>query len=298
MKVLVTGSSGFLGGALLRSLSAEGHQAVRLVRSKPGPGDVIWDPDAGALEPGPIEGMDAAIHLAGVNIGGRRWNERHMRAVLDSRVGSTRLLSETLASLDHPPAALVSASAIGYYGNRGGSELTEESSPGNDFMAEVCRRWEAETAPAAAAGIRVVNTRSGLVLHPSGGVFKPQLIPFKLGVGGRIGSGRQWWSWITLRDEIGAILYAAANELLSGPVNLTAPNPVTNAEFTAVLGRVLSRPTLFTAPSGVLRLALGAEMAEQLLLTSQRVLPRKLLGAGYQFQDLYLEPAVRTLLGK
>lgn len=299
MRVLVTGSSGYLGGALLGALKARSHQPVRLVRGEPGSrlDEIGWDPSSGRLDPASIEAFEAVVHLAGVNIGGRRWSEKHKKAVLESRTQSTRLLSETLASLQEPPRVLVSASAIGYYGDRGGEELTEESAPGDDFMAGVCRQWEGETEPAAAAGVRVVNSRSGLVLDPKGGILARQLIPFKLGAGGRIGDGRQWWSWVTLRDWTGAVLHSLGNERLSGPVNVTAPNPVTNAEFTAVVGRVLRRPTFFTVPAGALRIALGAEMAEGLLLVSQRVLPRKLLASNYEFGDLYLEPALRAMLG-
>lgn len=297
MKVLVTGSSGFIGDALVRTLAAEGHEPVCLVRSGPStPGKVPWDPERGHVDPSLIEGAGAAVHLGAVSIGARRWNEAHKNQVLDSRMKGTRLLAKTLASLDQPPRVLVSASAVGVYGNRGDEVLTEESGLGKGFLAEVCKIWEAETRPAQEAGIRVVTTRSGLVLGPGGGILKRMLLPFRVGLGGRLGSGRQWWPWISLEDEVGAIIHAMNDEEMHGPVNVTAPQQVTNAEFTRVLGEVLGRPTALPAPTAALRIAFGPEMADELLLSGQRVVPKKLEGSIFTFKDPELEPALRRLL--
>jgi uncharacterized protein len=241
MRILISGAGGFIGSALCRALRQAGHELVVLTRGEPKPGAVHWDPAVGALDPGGLEGFDAAIHLAGEGIGDRRWSEAHKARVRDSRIQGTTLLARTLAKLESPPRVLLSASAIGYYGDRGDEVLKESAPAGGGFLASVVEAWEESTAPAREAGLRVVTMRSGLVLDPRGGVLKRQLIPFRLGLGGRIGSGAQYWSWITLEDEVRAMLHLLEADL-SGPVNLTAPESVTNAEFTAALAPVVVLP--------------------------------------------------------
>lgn len=295
MRVLVTGSHGLIGSALIPRLQQGGHTVTRLVRGTAGAGEVAWNPDTGTIDRAGVEGHDGVVHMAGVGIGDHRWTEEHKRAVLESRVKGTRLLSETLASLEQKPV-LVSSSAVGYYGNRGDEELTETSSPGDDFLADVCKQWEAATAPAEASGIRVVHLRTGIVLSANGGALRQMLTPFKFGLGGRLGSGRQWFSWITIDDEVGAIVHALTNADISGPMNATAPNPVTNADFTKALGRALHRPTVVPVPTFGLRALFGREMAETMLLTGQRVLPTVLQRTGFGFQQPNLDGALSAIL--
>ncbi|MGI8790226.1 MAG: TIGR01777 family oxidoreductase [Actinomycetota bacterium] len=298
MRILLSGASGFIGSALRRVLEQEGHEVSALSRSAPADSSAVqWDPDSGELDPVALEGWDAVVHLAGEGIGDRRWNEAHKRRVRDSRIKGTTLLSRTLAKLDRPPAVLLSASAIGYYGDRGDEALTENAPAGGGFLAGVVQAWEESTAPARDSGIRVVTMRSGLVLDGDGGVLKRQLIPFRLGMGGRLGAGRQYWSWITLEDEVRAMQHLLDADV-SGAVNLTAPTPVTNAEFTAVLGRVLSRPAFLSVPPVALEVVLGKEMATEMLFFSQRVVPSKLEGSGFRFRHPELESALRAVLGK
>ena len=298
MRVLITGSTGLVGSVLVPFLSAKGHQVVRMVRSATGrEQEVAWDPANNQIDAGRLEGLDGVVHLAGENIAARRWNEEQKARIRDSRVQVTLLLSQTLARLERPPRVLVSASAIGYYGDRADSWSTETSGSGNDFLAEVCREWEEAAAPAAQAGIRVVHPRFGVILSPNGGALAKMLTPFRLGLGGRIGSGRQWISWIAIDDAVGAIYHALTTDSLRGPVNTVAPNPVTNRDFTKSLGRVLHRPTIFPMPAFMARLAFG-EMADALLLASARVEPRVLLDSQYHFLHEGLEPALRHLLGK
>jgi len=299
MKVLLSGSSGLVGSALVPVLTGGGYEVVRLVRSQPGPetSEVRWDPETGSIDGAGLKGVDAAVHLAGESIAAGRWTAARKARILESRVRGTRLLAETLAGLEEPPKALVSASAVGYYGDRGEETLREESGSGSAFLSEVCRQWEAATEPAAAAGIRVVNLRFGVILASAGGALPRLLTPFRLGVGGTLGSGKQFMSWIALDDVIGAILHALTTEALRGPVNAVAPQAATNREFTKTLGRVLGRPTLFPMPACAARLAFG-EMADELLLASQRVEPAKLLASGYQFRFPDLESALRHILGK
>jgi uncharacterized protein (TIGR01777 family) len=296
MKVLVTGSSGLIGSALMPFLGAGGHEPVRLVRSKPSDGspNVFWNPESGEVDSTRLEGLDAVVHLAGENITGK-WTSAKKTRIRDSRINGTRTLCEALAGLARPPRVLISASATGYYGDRGTETLYEDSSVGQGFLADVCRAWEAAADPAVNAGIRVVYLRLGMVLSPSAGALAQMLSPFGLGLGGRIGSGRQYWSWITLDDVIGAIHHALTTEVLEGPVNAVSPCPVTNLEFTRTLGRVLSRPTLLRLPAFATRLAVG-EMADEVLLASTRVEPAQLRGTGYRFRHSNLEDALYRLL--
>ncbi len=297
MHVLVSGSTGLVGSALVPFLKASGHRVTRLVRTPNPPGDALfWDPAAGiAARPGFGE-PDAVVHLAGENIAGR-WTDEKKTRIRASRVVATRVLCESFGRLPKPPRVLVAASAVGYYGNRGDEVLDEQSEPGEGFLAEVCRQWEAATAPAAELGLRVVNLRLGVVLSAAGGALASTLLPFRLGLGGRLGSGRQYTSWVALDDVLGAIRHALSADALRGPVNAVAPQPVTNREFTKTLGRVLRRPTCLPVPATILRWLLG-EMADGLLLSSARVEPCRLLAVGYVFNYPELEGALRRVLGK
>jgi uncharacterized protein (TIGR01777 family) len=286
-----------IGAALANSLSAKGHDVVRLTRSPNSPADIGWDPDRGTLDAARLEDIDAAVHLAGESIAEGRWNEEKKRRILESREKGTRLLAETIAGLSSPPRVMVSVSAIGYYGDRGNELLREESGPGDLFLSRVCEAWEAAAEPARAAGIRVVHPRIGIVLSTKGGALGATLPIFKLGGGGRIGSGQQYWSWVHLDDVVGAIEHALANESLDGPVNVTAPNALINAEYTKVLGRVLGRPAILPLPAPAARLVVG-EMADELLLPSARVEPAKLEVTNYEYRHPELEGALRHLLGK
>jgi uncharacterized protein (TIGR01777 family) len=297
MKILVTGSTGLIGSALIPSLLADGHSVVRLVRrvSATPANEILWDPRLGTLNAAMLEGYDAMVHLAGESIAGARWTPENKRRILDSRVQGTRLLVEALLSLSKPPGVLISASAIGFYGNRGAEILREESPPGKGFLPDLCRQWEEAAQPASKRGIRVVTPRIGLVLSGRGGALARMLLPFKLGVGGKIGPGNQYMSWIALDDLVGSIRHMIQDQDLSGPVNAVSPQPVTNLEFTRVLGRTLSRPTLFPLPAFAARIVLG-EMADELLLASARVEPARLLAAGCQFRFPELQGALRHVL--
>jgi uncharacterized protein (TIGR01777 family) len=299
MNILVSGSTGLIGSSLVPFLTTGGHRVVRMVRTLDRAGEdvVSWDPAGGQLDASRLEGLDAVVHLAGENLATRRWNAEQKARIRHSRVESTRLLCQALGQLKNPPRVLISASAVGYYGSRGDSWLDENSTSGEGFLAEVCRGWEAASQPAASAGIRVVNLRLGVVLSPDGGALASMLTPFRLGLGGPIGSGEQFMSWIALDDVLGAIYHALATPGVQGPMNAVAPHPVTNREFTKTLGHVLWRPTIFPLPAFVARLAFG-EMAEALLLASVRVQPRALLSTGYRFRSPTLEPALRHLLGR
>jgi len=298
MRILVTGSSGLIGSAVVRFLIAGGQNVVRLVRSRPpaGEAEVYWDPAEGRIDLARLEGLDAAIHLAGETTSGR-WTAEKKARIRDSRVKGTQLLCQSLAQLKEPPKVLVSASAVGYYGDRGDEWLDEGSLPGSSFLAEVCQQWEAATEPAVQRGIRVINLRMGVVLSPAGGALAKMLLPFRMGVGGILGSGRQYMSWIDIDDLVGAISNALTNDSLRGPVNATAPGPITNREFTETLGRVLRRPTLLRVPAFAVRLAFG-EMVDELLLASARVKPIRLLASGYAFRYPEIESALRHVLGK
>jgi hypothetical protein len=299
LHVLVSGSSGLIGSALVPFLTTGGHRVTRLVRSQPRPGDLAarWDPASGAIDTTNLTAIDAVVHLAGENVAGGRWTDATKARIKESRTAPTRVLCESLARLEPPPGVVICASAIGYYGDRGNEVLAEESPSGTGFLAEVCREWEAATAPAAAAGIRVVLLRIGVVLTPAGGALSKLLAPFQLGVGGRVGSGSQYMSWIAVDDLLGIILHAVRTESVHGALNAVAPEPVTNTEFTQTLGRALWRPTVLPLPAAAARLALG-QMADEMLLASTRVVPMKLTATGYAFRYPTLDSALRHCLGK
>lgn len=296
-RVLVSGATGLVGRSLCARLAASGADVARLTRRPAAPGDVGWDPEADRLDPADLEGRDAVVHLAGESLA-RRWTGSARRRIVDSRVRGTRLLAGALARCARPPAVLVSASAVGYYGDRGDEPLDESSPPGSGFLADVARAWEEATGAAAAAGLRVVHARIGLVLAPRGGALEPMRRTFALGLGGRFGSGRQWMSWIALEDLVEALRFALQRGACSGPVNLTAPRPVTNREFARTLGRVLARPAFLPAPAFALRLLLGREFADRMLLGGQRVLPAALERHGFGFRHPDLEGALRATLGR
>jgi hypothetical protein len=299
VKVVVTGSTGLIGTALVRALETRGDGVTRMVRRSPGTGEARWDPEAGQIEAAALEGHDAVVHLAGAGIGDHRWSEDHKRAVLDSRVKGTTLLASTVAALTDKPRIMASGSAMGYYGLRGDEVLTEDAAAGTGFLADVCEQWEAATAPAEDAGVRVAHLRTGLVLSPHGGALKQMLLPFKLGLGGRIGSGRQWWSWISIDDEVNAILHIIDTSApAGGAFNLAAPNPVTNEEFTRTLNRVLRRPTLLPTPTFALKAMFGSEAVDEMFLGGQRVVPARLQADGYAFRHPELEGALRHLVLK
>ena len=305
MRILVSGARGLVGAALVPLLAAGGHRVVRLVRTESADAQtsvrddaaVVWDPQAGDVRPDAFEGFDAVIHLAGENIASGRWTDGLKRRIRDSRVVGTRRLCEVLAQCAQPPKVFLCASAIGYYGDRGDEVLTEQSTPGAGFLADVCREWEAAVEPLAADGPRIVRLRIGVVLSPDGGALKKMLLPFRLGLGGVIGDGTQYLSWIALDDVVGAIRHALETDSVSGPVNVVSPEPVTNRDYTHTLGKVLARPTVLPLPAFAARLALG-EAADALLLASTRVEPARLTQSGYTFRYSTLEGALRHLLEK
>ncbi len=293
----MSGAGGLIGTALVRRLAANGHRVSALVRRAPGPGEIGWDPAGGRLDPKDLEGIDAVVHLAGETVG-TRWTAGRKARIRSSRVRGTRLLSEAIARASSRPAVLVSASAVGIYGNRGDEVLDEESplgDPGQDFLAAVGQEWEAAADPARAAGVRVVHPRFGVVLSRDGGALGKMLLPFRLGLGGRLGGGSQWLSWISIDDTVSAVLHLVGSDTIRGPVNVTAPEPVRNRDFTRTLGRALSRPTPFPVPSAALRLGLG-EMADATLLASARVVPRRLLASAFRFAHPDLESALTHVL--
>lgn len=293
LDIAVTGASGMIGGALCESLSADGHGIRRLVRREPraGTSEVRWDPAAGEIDTASLAGVDAFVHLAGEGIASERWTPERKERIRKSRTEGTRLVAEALARMPQPPAALISASAVGWYGNRGDERLTEESPPGTGFLADVSREWEAATTPARDAGIRVVNPRIGVVLSTRGGALTKMLPPFRLGLGGPIGSGRQWMSWIALHDIVGVLRWLLESNL-AGPVNATAPNPVTNREFASTLGHVLGRPAIAPLPAVAVRMLFG-EMGQALLLDGAAILPARLQADGFSFAHPTLESALR-----
>jgi uncharacterized protein len=295
MKILVSGASGLIGTAFVRRAAQAGHTTVPLVRKNGIPASIYWNPDEGAIDTADLEGSDAAVHLAGESIASGRWTAAKKARILNSRVKGTELLASALARMKRRPSVLISSSAIGFYGDCGDRLLKEDSPAGSDFLADVCRQWELATASATNADIRVVHLRTGIVLAKAGGALPKMALPFKLGVGGRIGSGQQYMSWIDLEDEVEIILHCLEKESIRGPLNSVAPSPVRNAEFTRTLGRALSRPTLFPLPAFVARGLLG-EMGDALLLSSQRVDAAKLLSSGYTFRHTNLEDTLRGIL--
>lgn len=297
MRILMSGASGLIGTALSRHLAADGHTVTRLVRREAKTGEITWDPAAGVLDPSAFDGCDTVINLSGAGIGDRRWNDEYKHELLSSRLQATELLATTMSTLDQPPGVFLSGSAIGWYGDRGDERLDELSTGGDDFLSDLCLQWEAATLAAEKAGIRTVHLRSGLVLSAQGGALKKQLPLFKVGLGGRFGNGHQWQSWISIDDEVGAITHLLSAELC-GAVNLTAPNPVTNSEFTSTLAKVLHRPAVLPVPIFGPKLLLGSELVETLLLAGQRVLPTVLQRSGYEFHHPTLDVALRAMLDR
>jgi uncharacterized protein (TIGR01777 family) len=297
MRIAISGASGLIGQHLATSLRSHGHDVVALVRRPAAPGEVHWDPTQGVLDPTSLIGIDAVVNLSGAGIGDRRWTASYKRTLLESRTLTTGLLASAMAAVvkDGGPQRFLSGSAIGFYGPRGDESLDEQSAAGNGFLTDICVQWEAATEAAASAGVSVAHLRTGIVLTPAGGALRKLLPLFKLGVGGRMGSGRQWQSWISIDDEIRAIVHLLSSEL-EGAVNLTAPNPVTNAEFTRVLARSVHRPAFFPVPGFGPKLLLGSELADALLLTGQRVVPAALSADGFEFEHPDLANALSHLL--
>ncbi|MEW1862653.1 TIGR01777 family oxidoreductase [Streptomyces sp. NBC_00669] len=295
MRIAVTGASGLIGSALTASLAADGHEVVALVRRGPhGPGEVRWDPSAGTVDPDGLAGCEAVVHLAGAPVAERRWSDKRKKVLLDSRVDGTATIAKAMAALDPKPRVLVAGSAIGFYGDTGDRFVDEDSPAGEGFLADLVQAWEAAADPARAAGIRTVHARTGLVVSPQGGAWGALFPFFRAGLGGRLGSGRQYWSFISLRDEVAALRYAIDNEELSGPVNLTGPEPRTNSEVTKAMGRVLHRPTVLPVPSFALRAVLGEFAGD--VTGSQRVRPKRLLDAGFSFAHPDLDDAIKAAL--
>ena len=293
MLIAITGATGFIGSALCKHLIQSGHSVLGISRSERS--DIQWDLESGEIEGNKLSGVDAVIHLAGENIASRRWSEHQKKRILDSRVRGTELICKAISELSKPPQVLLSGSALGIYGNRGDEKLDESSSHGSGFLADVVSKWEEATQAAEAAGIRVVHLRTGLVQSPSNGMLKKMLPIFRLGLGGKLGGGNQFWSWISLEDEIRLIEWLLSAEI-SGPVNLTAPRPVTNSEFTRILGKALRRPTFFPVPDFGPRLILGKELASELIHNSLRVLPQRAINAGFEFKHVDLEDSMLDIL--
>jgi uncharacterized protein (TIGR01777 family) len=297
MKIALTGAGGLVGKELTSLLSTQGHQVIPMVRREAKEGEIHWSPSTGEINAAALEGVDIVVHLAGAGIADARWSAAQKKKIIDSRVDGTKLISETIAKLDKKPQALICASAIGMYGDRGDQWVDEDAGGDDSFLSDVCQQWEAATQAAEDADIRVAKMRIGVVLSPNGGALQKMLTPFKMCVGGVVGSGKQYWSWISIDDVAGAIHHAIVNDNVTGPVNCVAPNPATNREFTKTLGKVLGRPTIFPMPAFAARLALG-EMANALLLASTRVKPARLVETGYEFRHPDLEEALRHVLGR
>src|SRR2546423_14417120 len=295
MKIAIAGASGLVGSALIPRLESDGAEIIRLVRNSARGNEIEWHPNQDEIEPGKLDGCDAIINLAGENVSEGRWTEEKKRRIHDSRVHGTHLLSEAIAKTPQHPQVFLCASATGIYGDRDDETLNEESESGGGFLAGVCREWEMATEPASKAGVRVVNLRFGPILARDGGMLSKLLTPFKMGMGGKVGSGKQYISWIGLDDAVNAIKLAIDDQSIRGPLNIVSPNPVTNEEFTKTLGHVLNRPTALAVPAFAARLAFG-EMADEMLLTSQKVIPKRLLSAGFQFQYPELEAAFRKYI--
>jgi uncharacterized protein (TIGR01777 family) len=296
MKIAIAGASGLVGSVLVPVLEKDGNAVVRLVRSTPKAGEIEWHPNQDSIEPAKLEGFDVIVNLAGENIAAGRWTDDQKRKIRESRVNGTHLMSEAIAKLSRPPSAFICASATGIYGDRDDELLDEQSESGSGFLAGVCREWEMATEPASKAGVRVVNLRFGPIMSREGGMLAKLLTPFKMGLGGKVGSGRQFISWVSIDDAVNAMKLAIDNQSIRGPLNIVSPHPVTNEEFTKVLGHVLNRPTALAIPAFAARLTFG-EMADEMLLTSQRVMPKRLVAAGYQFQYPELEGALRRYVG-
>jgi uncharacterized protein (TIGR01777 family) len=299
MKILVSGATGLVGNALTAALIKQGHELFSLVRRTPAPDgrEIEWHPNKGLIDAEKLESFGVVIHLAGESIASGRWTDEKKKSIRDSRVKGTTLLSEALSKLSKPPDTFISASAIGFYGSRGEELLTEQSAPGNDFLADVCVDWEDSIAAVKASGSRTILARFGIILDKEGGALEKMLTPFRMGIGGKVGDGQQWMSWIALDDVIQGLLFLIENKSIDGPVNFVAPRPVRNVEFTKTLGSVLSRPTIFPVPAFAARLAFG-EMADGLLLSSAKVEPKKLLECGFKFSYPTLKPALEEILGK
>jgi uncharacterized protein (TIGR01777 family) len=296
MKIAIAGASGLVGSAFIASVEEDAVEVTRLVRDSPKAGQIEWHPNQDAIEPGKLEGFDAIINLAGENVAEGRWTDEKKRKIHDSRVHGTHLISEAIAKLTHKPRVFLCASATGIYGDRPDETVDEQSESGGGFLAGVCREWEKATEPAAQAGVRVVNMRFGPVLAPHGGMMEKMLTPFKMGLGGKIGSGKQYISWVSIDDVVAAMKLALNDESIRGPLNIVSPNPVTNEQFTKALGDVLSRPTLMAMPAFAARFAFG-EMADEMLLTSQRVRPKRLQDAGFEFKYAKLDETLRKYVG-
>lgn len=300
MDIAITGSSGLIGSALSFALGNAGHRVVPVVRGEAGPNEIGWRPDSAVLDAKGLEGLDAVIHLAGAGVGDARWTSGYRAKIRDSRLDGTSLLARTMASLRSPPPVLLSASAIGYYGDSGDTVLTETSPPADDFLGQVCQFWENATEPASTAGIRVAHLRTGMVLSADGGALGKLLPLFKFGLGGKMGSGKQWMSWVAIDDVVGVVRWlldgSGAQAGIDGPLNVVAPNPVTNAAFTKILGKVVGRPTLLPIPSFGPKLVLGGDRADALLFDSIRVAPERLTEAGYDFRYPELDTALRAIL--
>jgi uncharacterized protein len=297
MRIVISGASGLIGSALTTRLDADGHSVVRLVRREAKAGEFTWDPSAGKLDPHAFDGCDAVVNLSGAGIGDKRWTDDYKKELLTSRLRATELLVNTMATLDHMPSVLLSGSAVGVYGDRGDERLDELSAPGSDFLSDICQQWEAATLIAEKAGVRTVHLRTGMVLSAKGGALKKQLLLFKLGLGGRFGNGHQWQSWISIDDDVSAITHLLSADV-HGPVNVTAPEPVTNSEFTSTLARVLHRPAILPIPMFGPKILLGGELVEALLLSSQRVSPTALQRSGYEFRHPTLDVALRAVLNR
>lgn len=297
MDVAITGSSGLIGTAFINALQKRGDRAIRIVRRKPDDNEIRWDIVAGTIDADGLEGVDAVVHLSGESLGNKKWSAEQKAEIERSRIDSTALLSRTLAGLEKKPSVLLTQSAAGFYGDRGIEELTESSSIGSTYLAGVVERWEAATQPAEDAGIRVCHMRSGIVLSPLGGAVKETLLPFKVGLGGTIGGGKQYWPWISIHDQVGAMMHMIDHPELSGPVNITAPTPATNATYTRAFGGALGRPTVLPTPKIVLDLKLGREATREMLMASTKVIPRKLIDSNYIFRHETVEEAFIELFG-
>lgn len=296
MDVAISGSTGLIGNAFFAALEKRGDRAIRIVRTKPTDDEIGWDPGAGRIDAAALDGVDAIVNLSGESLGNKRWTPAQKAKLESSRIGSTTLLAETMANLENKPSVFLSGSAVGYYGDRGDEELTEQSGPGSIYLAGLAKRWEEATAAAAAAGIRVCLLRTGVVISPHGGAVRETLLPFKLGLGGRIGSGDQYWSWVSIDDQVGAMLHLLDQPEIRGPVNITGPNPATNAEYTRAFGDALNRPTFIPTPMIALYIRLGKEATENMLLASAKALPQRLIDSGYTFRHETVEEAFTELL--